>query len=75
MSLRQMSGISVLGGIFAYTRFNSVPSLLGSFGIGSALALSSMRIRDGLDYGIEGAAGKSGLKTLVAVPSPAFLYA
>ena len=52
-----MSGISVLGGVFAYTRANSVPSLVASFGIGGVMALSSMRIRDGLDYGLEGAAG------------------
>ena len=52
-----MSGVSMLGGIFAYTRANSLPSLIASFGIGGAMALSSMRIRDGLDYGLEGAAG------------------
>jgi hypothetical protein len=53
----QMSGVSLLGGISAYTRYSSVPSLVASFGIGTAMALSSMRIRDGMDYGLESAAG------------------
>ncbi|WWC68405.1 uncharacterized protein I206_102331 [Kwoniella pini CBS 10737] len=51
-----LSGFSLLGGIFAYTKFNSVPSLVGSFAIGSMMLLSSMRIRDGMEYGYEGAA-------------------
>jgi len=52
-----MSGASILGGVTAYTRYSSVPSLVASFGIGTAMALSGMRIRDGMDYGLEGAAG------------------
>ena len=52
-----MSGFSLLSGIFAYTRYNSVPSLVASFGIGGLMAMSSMRIRDSMDYGLEGAAG------------------
>ncbi|WRT65940.1 uncharacterized protein IL334_002891 [Kwoniella shivajii] len=51
-----LSGASLLGGIFAYTKFNSTPSLVASFAIGSAMLLSSMRIRDGMEYGYEGAA-------------------
>nr|XP_019007685.1 uncharacterized protein I206_07701 [Kwoniella pini CBS 10737]OCF46466.1 hypothetical protein I206_07701 [Kwoniella pini CBS 10737] len=54
-----LSGFSLLGGIFAYTKFNSVPSLVGSFAIGSMMLLSSMRIRDGMEYGYEGAAPRS----------------
>ncbi|WVQ97190.1 hypothetical protein IAU59_004300 [Kwoniella sp. CBS 9459] len=54
-----LSGFSLLGGIFAYTKFNSFPSLIGSFGIGSVMLLSSMRIRDGMDYGYEGALASS----------------
>lgn len=53
-----MSGLSLLGGISAFTRYNSVPSLVASLGIGSMMAVSSMRIRDGMDYGLEGAAGE-----------------
>lgn len=55
----QMSGISLLGGISAYTRYNSVPSLLASFGIGGLMGISSMRIRDGMERGLEGATGPS----------------
>ena len=44
--------------MYAYARFGSLPSLFGSFGIGGLMALSSMRMRDNLDYGVEGAAGK-----------------
>ena len=51
-----MTVVSMLGGVLAYTRTGSVPSILASFTIGGALAMSSMRIKDGLDYGIEGAA-------------------
>ena len=54
-----MSGFSFLGGISAYARYNSVPSLVASFGIGGVMAVSSMRIRDGMDYGLEGALGPS----------------
>lgn len=49
----------MLGGAFAFARTGSVPSLLGSFGIAGLMAVSSMRIRDGMDYGLEGAACKS----------------
>jgi uncharacterized membrane protein (UPF0136 family) len=51
-----MSGLSMLGGAFAFARTGSVPSLLGSFTIAGLMAISSMRIRDGMDYGLEGAA-------------------
>ncbi|KAK8865641.1 hypothetical protein IAR55_000786 [Kwoniella newhampshirensis] len=54
-----LSGASLVAGIFAYTRFNSFPSLIASFGVGSVMALSSMRIRDGMEYGYEGAAASS----------------
>ena len=43
----------------AYTRYSSIPSLVASLGIGSAMMISGMRIRDGMDYGYESAAGKS----------------
>lgn len=43
----------------AYTRYSSLPSLIASLGIGSAMMISGMRIRDGMDYGYEGAAGES----------------
>lgn len=43
----------------AYTRYSSLPSLVASLGIGSAMMISGMRIRDGMDYGYESAAGKS----------------
>ncbi|WWD05494.1 hypothetical protein V865_003571 [Kwoniella europaea PYCC6329] len=54
-----LSGFSLLGGIFAYTKFGSTPSLIGSFAVGSAMLLSSMRIRDGMEYGYEGAVASS----------------
>jgi uncharacterized membrane protein (UPF0136 family) len=53
-----MSVVSILGGVLAYTRTGSIPSVVASFTIGGAMALSSMRIKDGMDYGVEGAAGK-----------------
>lgn len=53
-----MSGLSMLGGAFAFARTGSFPSLAGSFTIAGIMALSSMRIRDGMDYGLEGAAGE-----------------
>ncbi|ORX34114.1 hypothetical protein BD324DRAFT_636670 [Kockovaella imperatae] len=78
-----LSAVSVMSGIFAFTRFRSVPSLVASFGIGSALALSSLRIRDGLDYGVEGATASSALLTVPTMmraiktraPVPAFVGA
>lgn len=51
-----MSGISLLGGISAFTRYGSTPSLVASFAIAGCMATSSMRIRDGMQYGLEGAA-------------------
>ncbi|KAI9634444.1 uncharacterized protein MKK02DRAFT_37975 [Dioszegia hungarica] len=60
-----MSGLSMLGGAFAFARTGSFPSLAGSFTIAGIMALSSMRIRDGMDYGLEGAAASS---TLLFVP-------
>jgi hypothetical protein len=48
--------------MYAFARFGSLPSLFGSFGIGGLMAMS--RMRDNLDYGVEGAAGKHNLKTL-----------
>ena len=50
-----------MSGAYAYARFGSIPSLLGSFGIGGLMAMSSMRMKDNMDYGIEGAAGASKL--------------
>lgn len=43
----------------AYTRYSSLPSLIASLGIGSAMMISGRRIRDGMDYGYESAAGES----------------
>lgn len=54
----QLSAASFLSGTYAFTRFNSVPSLVATFGIGGIMALSSMRIKDGMDWGLEGAAGE-----------------
>jgi len=54
-----MSGLSLLGGISSFTRYSSVPSLVAGVSIGGAMALSSMRIRDGMDYGLEGATASS----------------
>ncbi|KAL0252882.1 hypothetical protein I308_102274 [Cryptococcus tetragattii IND107] len=54
-----LSGISVAGGIMAYTRYSSIPSLIASLGIGSAMMISGRRIRDGMDYGYESAAASS----------------
>ena len=59
-----MSGLSLLGGISAYTRFNSVPSLVAGMGIGSMMALSGMRIKDGMNGGLECAAGELGVLIL-----------
>lgn len=39
----------------AYTRAGSVPSLVACLGISGLMAISSMRIRDGCEYGYEGA--------------------
>jgi len=50
-----------VSGAYAYARFGSVPSLLGSFGIGGLMAMSSMRMKDNMNYGLEGAAGTSRL--------------
>ena len=52
-----MSAVAMLGGISAYARYSSVPSLLASLGVGGLMAVSSIRIRDGLDYGHESALG------------------
>jgi uncharacterized membrane protein (UPF0136 family) len=57
----QLSGVSLVSGAYAFARFGSVPSLLGSFGIGGLMALSSMRMKDHLDYGLEAATGPSSL--------------
>ncbi|AFR93714.1 hypothetical protein J008_01590 [Cryptococcus neoformans] len=54
-----LSGLSVAGGIVAYTRYSSFPALVASLGIGSAMMISGMRIRDGMDYGYESAAASS----------------
>ncbi|WVQ85508.1 hypothetical protein IAT38_007673 [Cryptococcus sp. DSM 104549] len=54
-----LSGLSLLGGISAYARYSSVPSLVGCLGIGGVMALSAMRIRDGMDWGLETAAASS----------------
>lgn len=51
-----MAAVSTLGGVLAYTRAGSVPSLVACLGISGVMAMSSMRIRDGLQYGYEGAA-------------------
>lgn len=42
-----------------YTMAGSVPSLLGGLGVGSLMAISAMRIHDGLSYGYELAAASS----------------
>ncbi|GFZ43335.1 hypothetical protein JCM24511_01055 [Saitozyma sp. JCM 24511] len=55
-----MSGLSLFGGIFAFTKYSSFPALFLSFGIAAASATSAMRIRDGMDWGYEGAAASSG---------------
>jgi hypothetical protein len=52
-----MSGLSLFGGIFAFTKYSSFPALFLSFGIAAASATSAMRIRDGMEWGYEGAAG------------------
>jgi uncharacterized membrane protein (UPF0136 family) len=54
---QQLSGVSLVSGAYAYARFGSIPSLLGSFGIGGLMAMSSMRMKDNMNYGVEGAAG------------------
>lgn len=51
--------MSILSGMYAYARFGSMPSLLGAFGVGGLLGMSSMRMRDNMDYGLVGAAGMS----------------
>lgn len=56
---RQLSGVSILSGMYAYARFGSLPSLLGAFGVGGVLGMSSMRMRDNMNYGVVGAAGQS----------------
>lgn len=50
-----MAGVSMLGGILAYTRRGSVPSLVACSLISGGMTVSSMRIRDGLAGGYEGA--------------------
>ncbi|EIW72840.1 hypothetical protein M231_00097 [Tremella mesenterica] len=80
-----LSGASLVGGISAYARYGSIPSIVGSFAIGSIMAASSMRIRDGMDYGLEGAAVSSGvlmvpafrraLRTRTIIPSVLALLA
>ncbi|WWC88143.1 uncharacterized protein L201_003048 [Kwoniella dendrophila CBS 6074] len=80
-----LSGFSLLGGVFAYTKFGSTPSLVGSFAIGSAMLLSSMRIRDGMEYGYESAVVSSAalvvptlrrtIKTRMPIPATVCLLA
>jgi uncharacterized membrane protein (UPF0136 family) len=45
----------LLGGITAYTRYNSIQALIASFAIAGVSATSAMRIRDGMEWGYEGA--------------------
>ncbi|KAL7413529.1 transmembrane proteins 14C-domain-containing protein [Mrakia frigida] len=65
-----LSGLCFAGGIYGFTKTRSLPSLIGGFAIGSLYALSAMRIKEGLDYGYETAAGTSAL--LLAVSAPRF---
>ena len=48
----------MLGGVLAYTRVGSVPSLVACMGISGLMVVSSMRIRDGMNWGNEAAAGE-----------------
>lgn len=56
--LFQMSGLCFAGGAFGYAKTRSIPSMVAGLGIGSLYALSGMRIREGMSYGYEGAAGE-----------------
>jgi uncharacterized membrane protein (UPF0136 family) len=38
-----------------FSRTRSMPSLIGGFALGSLFAISSIRIRDGLDFAYEAA--------------------
>ncbi|KAL7423547.1 hypothetical protein Q5752_001127 [Cryptotrichosporon argae] len=53
--------MSLLAGITAYTRYSSTPSLVASFAVGGAMAVASMRIRDGMEPDVEIAAAGSGV--------------
>jgi uncharacterized membrane protein (UPF0136 family) len=54
-----LSVLSFVGGIMGFAKAGSVPSLAAGVGIGAAMAVSAMRIHDGMPYGLEVAAGSS----------------
>ncbi|KAI5453593.1 hypothetical protein NCC49_005417 [Naganishia albida] len=56
-----MSTLCFLGGAIGYARTRSIPSMVAGLAIGSLYALSGLRMREGMSYGYEGAAGTSGL--------------
>lgn len=53
-----MSTLCFLGGAIGYARTRSIPSMVAGLAIGSLYALSGLRMREGLSYGYEGAAGE-----------------
>lgn len=48
---RQLSVVSMAGGIAGFTFARSFPSLFGGLGVGAAMAVAGLRIADGQDYG------------------------
>jgi uncharacterized membrane protein (UPF0136 family) len=53
-----MSTLCFLGGAIGYARTRSIPSMVAGLAIGSLYALSGLRMREGMSYGYEGAAGE-----------------
>jgi len=52
-----MGTLCFIGGAAGYARTRSIPSMFAGLTLGSLFMLSGMRIREGMSYGYEGAAG------------------
>jgi uncharacterized membrane protein (UPF0136 family) len=53
-----MGVLCFVGGAAGYARTRSIPSMVAGLALGSMFTLSGLRIKEGMSYGYEGAAGK-----------------